>query len=173
MICRCSPALEELLTMRGPKPSSIDLTDVERTELESLVRRHTTPQQLALRAQIVLAAAAGSNNSQIARHLGRSVDMVRRWRARWLVLRSAALDDLPVTDRLLDVPRPGKPVRISDEQVAKIIALACEPLANGQRPISQWTSRELADEIRKRGIVDQISARHAARLLKRGILSRI
>ncbi len=159
--------------MRGPKPPVIELTDVERTELEALVRRHTTPQQLALRARIVLTAATGRNNSQIARNFDISVDMVRRWRARWLALQPVALHDLPVADRLTDVPRPGKPVRITDEQVAKIVALACEPPADGDHPISQWTSRELAVEIRNRGIVDQISARHAARLLKRGISSRI
>ncbi len=158
--------------MRGPKPPMIDLTAGERSELEALVRRHTTPQQLALRARIVLAAADGANNGQIARALALSVDMVRRWRARWLALQPVALDDLPVVDRLMDVPRPGKPVRITDEQVAKIVALACAPLADGQRPISQWTSRELADEIKQRGIVEQISARHAARLLKRGISNR-
>jgi putative transposase len=158
--------------MRGPKPPAIDLTDDERTALEGLVRRHTTPQQLALRARIVLAAAAGANNGQIARELEVSSDMVRRWRARWLALQPAALADLPLVDRLTDVPRPGKPVRITDEQVAKIIALACERPEGSQRPISQWTSRELAAEVRNRGIVEQISARHAARLLKRGISSR-
>lgn len=158
--------------MRGPKPPVIELTDVERTALEALVRRHTTPQQLALRARIVLAAAEGHNNGQIARDLAISVAMVRRWRARWLALQPVTLSDLSVVDRLTDVPRPGKPVRITDEQVAKIIALACEPPADGRRPISHWTSRELAAEVRNRGIVDQISARHAARLLKRGISSR-
>ncbi len=79
------------------------------------------------------------------------------------------MEDLPVADRLSDAPRPGTPVRITDEQVAKIVALACEPPADSRRPISQWTGREIADEIKHRGIVDQISPRHAARLLKRGI----
>jgi putative transposase len=158
--------------MRGPKPPMIELADAERQELERLVRRHTTPQQLALRARIVLAAADGANNCQIARQLDVSLDMVRRWRDRWLALQPASLEDLPLADRLTDAPRPGKPVRITDEQVTKIVALACEPPADSQRPISQWTSRELADEIKQRGIVDQISGRHAARLLKRGICNR-
>ncbi len=155
--------------MRGPKPPMIELTEVERQDLERLVRRHTTPQQLALRARIILAAADGANNCQIARQLDVSLDMVRRWRDRWLALQPALVEDLPLAERLTDAPRPGKPVRITDEQVAKIVALACEPPADSQRPISQWTSREIADEIKHRGIVDQISGRHAARLLKRGI----
>ena len=158
--------------MRGPKPPTIALADADRRELERLARRHSTPQQLALRAQLVLAAADGANNCQIARQFDVSLDMVRRWRVRWLACQAASLEDLPVADRLSDAPRPGTPVRITDEQVARIIALACEPPAQSQRPISQWTGRELADEIKQRGIVDQISPRHAARLLKRGISSR-
>ncbi len=158
--------------MRGPKPPTIVLADAERVALERLARRHSTPQQLAVRAHIVLAAADGANNCQIARQLDVSLDMVRRWRERWLVCQAASLEDLPVVDRLTDAPRPGTPVRITDEQVAKIVALACEPPGDSQRPINQWTGRELADEIKQRGIVDQISPRHAARLLKRGISNR-
>jgi putative transposase len=158
--------------MRGPKPPTIDLTDAARQDLLQLVRRHATPQQLSLRAQIVLAAADGANNCQIARQLNISLDSVRRWRERWLALQPASLEDLPVRERLTDAPRPGKPVRITAEQVAKIVALACDPPATSKRPISQWTGREIADEIKQRGIVEQISGRHAARLLKRGLSDR-
>ena len=158
--------------MRGPKPPTIELADAERHELERLARRHATPQQVALRAQLVLAAAEGANNCQIARRFRVSLDMVRRWRERWLVCQAASLEDLPVAERLTDAPRPGAPVRITDEQVAKIVALACEPPADSQRPISQWTGREIAAEIKQRGIVDHISSRHAARLLKRGSSTR-
>jgi putative transposase len=159
--------------MRGPKPPTITLSDSERQALDLLVRRHTTPQQIAQRARIVLAAADGANNCQIARLLDVSLDMVRRWRERWRVLQPATLSDLPVADRLSDAPRPGKPRQITAEQECQIIALACEPPQDAQRPISQWTGREIADEITKRGIVSQISDRHAARLLKRGTSNRI
>ena len=159
--------------MRGPKPQAIELTDAERQALDELVRRHSTPQQVAMRARIVLAAAEGNNNAQIARQFGISIDMARLWRERWLVLRPASLEDLPVADRLSDAPRPGAPRRITDEQVCKIVAMACEAPERSGRPISQWTGREIADEIKRRGIVDQISGRHATRLLKRGICSRI
>lgn len=159
--------------MRGPKPPVIVLSDAERLELEQLARRHSTPQQIALRARIVLAAADGANNCQLVRQFDVSLDMVRRWRARWLALQPASLDDLPIAERLTDAPRPGKPVQITAEQVCQIVALACEPPKDSLRPISQWSSREIADEITQRGIVKQISGRHAARLLKRGLLNRI
>jgi putative transposase len=158
--------------MRGPKPATIELTDAERQGLVELVRRHSTPQQIARRACIVLAAAEGYNNAQVARQLGISVDMVRLWRKRWLALQPASLEDVPVADRLSDAPRPGKPRRITDAQVCQIVALACEAPERCGRPISQWTGREIADEIKQRGIVEQISGRHAARLLKRGTCNR-
>lgn len=154
--------------MRGPKPPTLTLTDAERQALEYLTRRHSTPQQLALRARMVLAAAAGANNSQIARKEGVDIETVRLWRSRWLGLQAVTLEDLSVEDRLTDAPRSGKPVRITDEQVCQIIALACEAPERSERPISQWTGREIADEIKRRGIVSEISERHAARLLKRG-----
>ena len=79
------------------------------------------------------------------------------------------MEELPVEDRLTDAPRPGKPRTITAEQECQIIALACEAPSESGRPISQWTGREIADEIKRRGIVDEISPRHASRLLKRGI----
>ena len=158
--------------MRGPKPPTIELVEAERRPLDELVRRHSTPQQIALRARIILAAAEGHNNAQIGRQLSISITMVRLWRERWLIMRAASLEDMPVADRLSDVPRSGKPRRISDEQVCQIVALACEVPERSGRPISQWTGREIADEIMQRGIVERISTRHAARLLKKRVSSR-
>lgn len=154
----------------------VELKDEERQGLETLVRRYSTPQQVAQRGRIILGAAAGFNNSQIARQLGLEVDTVRFWRNRWLGLHAACLEDpsagsepaLSLEERLRDAPRPGAPSRITPEQVCQIVALACEAPSQSGRPITQWTSREVADEIVKRGIVEQISPRHAARLLKRG-----
>jgi transposase len=159
--------------MRGPRPPTITLSEPERQTLEQLVRGHRTPQQVALRARVILAAAVGTNNSQIARQEGVTVDTVRLWRTRWLGLQAVALADLSVADRLTDAPRPGKPVRITDHQVCQIIALACEAPVQAGRPISQWTAREIAAEITQRQMVPQISPRHAARLLKKGRCSPI
>jgi putative transposase len=154
--------------MRGPKPPVVELTAEERRELDVLIRRHTTPQQVALRARIIVAAADGRNNTQIAHHLGVHVETVRLWRTRWLGLQAVNVDDLPLEERLTDAPRPGAPARITADQVCQVVELACAAPEQTGRPISQWTGREIADEIRVRGIIDRISPRQAARLLKRG-----
>ena len=154
--------------MPGPTPLPVELTAAEQQGLDALVRRHTAPQQVATRARIVLLAAEGLNNSQIARHLGLDVDTVRLWRQRWLAFQGVDLADLSVEERLTDAPRPGRPADITAEQVCQIVALACEAPSQSGRPISQWSQREIADEIIRRGILPTISPRHAARLVKRG-----
>ena len=153
--------------MPGPKQSAINLNNVERQELELLVRRYTTGQQKLIRARIVLLAAMGKNNREIANELEVSLDTARLWRQRWLDLQPISLDDLSVEERLDDLPRPGAPPRLTANQICQIQQLACEKPAESGRPISQWTSREIAAEITKRGIVDTISARHSARILKK------
>lgn len=157
--------------MRGPKAVPLSLSEEERRELEKLVRRHSSAQQIALRGRIVLAAATGKGNSEIAREVGLGVDRVRAWRMRWLGLQVVPLEELSVAERLSDVPRPGRPSEISAEQTCHIVAMACEQPKD--RPISHWTGREIADEVKRRGIVKQISPRHAARVLKKGISNRI
>ncbi len=88
--------------------------------------------------------------------------------ARWHGFQGVALADVSVEERLTDAPRPGRPARITAEQVCQIVAVACEAPSRSGRPISQWTSREIADELVGRGIVATISPRHAARLVTRG-----
>ena len=156
---------------KGPKPAELRLSEEEQSELEELVHRHKTPHQLAKRAHMVLRAAEGKRNAEIARELTVSVDTVRSWRMRWLSLQAIALSDLSVVERLTDAPRPGKPSQITAEQRCQMIALACEQPK--ERPISHWTGREIAEEMMQRGIVAHISPRHAARLLKKGLSTRI
>ena len=153
--------------MPGPSPKPIALSEEVRQELEKLVTRHTTGQQKAQRARIILKAAEGVNNAQIARELHQSIDMVRLWRRRWHELEPIDLDDLSAGERLEDLPRPGAPARFTADQLCQMEQLACEAPEKVGRPISRWTGREIADELMARGIVESISARHAARLLKK------
>ncbi len=157
--------------MRGPKPPAVELSAEVRQDLEALLRRRSLPQQLALRARIILAAADGENNSQIARSLHLETDTVRLWRNRWLSFAPIPLSELSLDERLSDVPRSGRPIQITAEQRCQIVALACAAPKDAGRPISQWTGREIADEVVKRGILPKISPRHASRLLKKGISS--
>ena len=155
--------------MPGRKAARVELSESVRQELEKLAARHTTGQQKAQRARIILKAAAGRNHAEIARELKVSIDMATLWRGRWLILAALELDDLSVAERLEDLPRPGAPTRLSANQVCQIEQMACAGPEQAGRPISQWTSREIADEMMKRGIVESISPRHAARLLKKGV----
>ena len=159
--------------MRGPKPPAVTLTTAARRDLEALAGAHRTPQQVALRARIVLAAADGANNAEIARRLGVEADTARQWRMRWLGLAALPLDDVSVAERFADAPRPGGPCRITAEQVCRLTALACEAPAASARPISHWSGRALAEEAVQRGIVGRLSPRHAQRLLTRGICTPI
>jgi putative transposase len=157
----------EVISMPGPKAPEVHLGDEARQGLEKLVNRHNTRQQIAVRGRIILAAADGKNNARIAKEQGIAVETARLWRNRWLALQPIPLADLSIEERLEDLPRPGTPARITADQVCQIVAMACEEPEDSGRPISHWTNREIADEIMKRGLVDQISPRHAARLLKR------
>jgi len=164
--------------MRGPQPTAVPISDRLRGRLDRLVRRQTSPQRLIRRLQIVLAIADGLNNDQIARQLGLERSTVCRWRARWLVAvprLEAALDEEEervvcqrIVDALDDAPRSGAPDTFSAEQIVQIIAIACEPPADSDRPISHWTPEEIAAEAVKRGIVASISPRSVGRFLGSG-----
>lgn len=158
--------------MPGPKPEQIELDEKVWQELEKLAGRHTTGQQKAQRARIILKAAEGKNNAEIAQEIQQGIDMVRRWRRRWQELAPIRLEDLSIEERLEDLPRPGAPSQLTADQICQMEQLACEAPEKAGRPISQWTGREIADEMVARGIVESISARHAARLLKGGRFSR-
>ena len=154
--------------MRGPKPPSLILTPVQQQALQALVKRPSTAQQIALRGRIVLLAAEGHNNSQIAHRLGCDIRLARHWRNRWRDLQDTPEPELSVAQRLADAPRPGAPATISAEAYCQIMALACKPPEEYGRPIAQWTARELAAEAIAQGFVQCISPRQVGRFLKRG-----
>lgn len=148
--------------MPGLRPKPLTLSTTERETLQQLVKRPSTPQQLVQRGRIILKADAGKNHAEIARELDITVDTASLWRHRWLELSER---DLAIAERLSDAERPGAPAKFSLEQQVQLMALACEDPALSGRPISQWSGRELADELVKRGIVESISVRHVERLL--------
>lgn len=142
--------------------ASIVLSESEKSELEKLVRRASTPQQIAQRARIILRAGEGEGHGEISRGLGITKDTSRQWRRRWLELSES---DLSVEERLQDVARPGAPGKFTLEQLTALYGMACEPPEKYGRPISHWTPRELADELVVQGVVESISKRHVGRLL--------
>src|SRR3546814_362845 len=95
----------------------IELSEVERSDLEGLSRRRRTAQGLAQRAHIVLLAAAGLDNKAIAHRIGAVENTVGKWRRRFAEQR---------LDGLYDEPRSGRPREIGDDEVAETIRLTLE-----------------------------------------------
>jgi len=149
--------------MPGPAAVAVTLPDAERNTLEKLRRAGHPSQVLALRARVLRAAAAGATNAASARQRHDDVDRVSGWRTRW-----ATSSVGTAAERLAAEPRRGAPARMTPEEVCQILALACAPPQDADRPRSQWTGRASADEAIKRGIVTTSSPRQAARLRKRG-----
>jgi putative transposase len=120
----------------------------------------------------------GKPNSRIAKIMSCSIDKVKHWRYKWLDNQNALAKieyeqrntnklKKSIREILKDNPRPGAPPTYSSEQYCQIPAVAPEHPEESGRPISQWTSRELADECNKRGITSGISGRQTGRFLKR------
>jgi transposase len=128
----------------------------ERTALKKRARGAKIAHRDWLRAQIVLAAAGGRASARIAADLGVSVDTVRKWRGRFA---ARGLDGLK------DLPRCGRPRRISALDRAAVCALACQlPAATGV-PLSRWSAPELAAELAAQGLASPISPSSVLRIL--------
>ncbi|MBV7336332.1 helix-turn-helix domain-containing protein [Chloroflexi bacterium TSY] len=86
--------------------------------------------------------------------LSLEVDVSRKtvfnWKKRWLALEAIPLEELTAKERLEDLPRPGAPSVITADQRCQLEALACESPEKCGRPNSEWTGREIADELLKR-----------------------
>jgi transposase len=143
--------------------------------LQELSRSRTEAKGIVQRALILVLGVQGLLNEQIAVEVGLNRQQVGIWRQRWRDawnslcvwecteprrLREAVLEVLS------DAPRPGSPGKITAEQVAQILAVACESPKLSGRPITRWTHRELRDEVVKRGIVASISVAQVGRYLK-------
>ncbi len=165
--------------MPNPQAKASAISEGQKKILEQIARRTTNPYRLVRRAQLILRAAEGANNSQISRQLQLHWNQVRLWRQRWQLakesLREAEVEgssDAVLKERIINVLsdefRRGSNAKFSVEQVVQIVAMACEDPGQSERPVTHWTPKELADEAVKRGIVEQISPRSVGRFLKRG-----
>ena len=158
--------------MARPAPL-IELSPEQRTLLDGLARSRETAHSLVRRAQIVLRAADGEHNQQIAQALGLGEDGVGHWRRRWATAHEtlATLTGQPkrlramVEEVLSDRPRSGNPGDCTAEQICQIIALACE---TPPPPLTHWTRDDLVRETIARGIAETISASTIGRFLKSG-----
>jgi transposase len=120
--------------MPAPTAVEIVLTEPERSVLEAWTSRRKTAQALALRARIVLAAAGQLTNREIAALEGVSPPTVTKWRGRFAQRR---------LEGLMDEPRPGRPRRISDEQVEEVVI---KTLESAPRDATHWSTRSMAKE---------------------------
>src|SRR5260221_5211021 len=162
--------------MPSPQASQIQLSPLQQDLLQRLVKRTTSEQRLVKRGHIILEAAEGTSNTQIAHHQQVDYETVRRWRDRWHAAESR-LQAIEATGKpkllsqaievlLSDEQRPGAPATFTFEQFMQIMALACEKPEAADRPVSSWTPREFAAGAVQRGLVSKISSRTVERFLK-------
>ena len=120
------------MRQRGRQAPVVVLSEQERETLERWARRPKSAQALALRCRIVLAAAAGESNEEIAARLACNRNTVGKWRGRFVERR---------LDGLHDEPRPGKPRTISDEDVERVIV---KTLEETPAAATHWSTRSMA-----------------------------
>jgi transposase len=123
------------------RAAAVRLTIKRRRKLDQIIAAATSPQQLVLRAKIVLAAAAGTANAAIARHLGCSIATVRCWRRRF------AVRGIP---GLFDKPRCGRPETHGPSARLAVIATATSLPPGGE---SQWSQAMIAGQLAGRGLL--------------------
>jgi len=115
---------------------SLVITDEERAELQRRVRAHTTPQRAAKPARVVLLAADGVPNRQIAPIVGMNQHTVAHWRRRFECERLAGLEDRQ---------RPGRPPVYGHDQRLRIVATVTEEPPD---PASHWSHSQLPKRFR-------------------------
>lgn len=146
-----------------PLKYRVNLTPYEEAELQQLLRKHSTAQNIVRRARIILLANGNKlSNKEIAKQVNMNKCDVTRWTKRWMEKTTDTVEQ-----RLCDAPRSGAPDRITAEQWCQIIAIACEPPEEHGIPITHWTHKELAQEVVKQNIVASISCSHLGTILKK------
>lgn len=142
--------------MSRSSPFLVVLSAEDRAVLEERSSSRTAGHSVVVRARIVLLAADGAQNVDIARCVGVCVDVASRWRKRFCEEGLAGLRDRP---------RSGRPRRFGDEVVAGIKAMACERPEQRGVPLSRWSSSDLAVQATTEGLVGSISSSTVRRWL--------
>lgn len=128
----------------GKQIRVIELSASERSELKSIVNKRTSPQQMVLRAKIILLTARGDSVEKIMQQLSTTKSTIRKWKQRFL---QSGIDGLK------DSARPGRGVKYDAEIRHKIAAEACNPPPGR----THWTIRELANHVGvNRGLVERV-----------------
>lgn len=112
---------------------AIELTDAERVKLESYARGRSTPARLVLRSKIVLLAATGLQNKDIADSLETLQKTVGLWRNRFAKKRLAGIEK--------DAPGRGRPKTIAAKKVAEIVRMTTQETPPNA---TQWSTRDMA-----------------------------
>ena len=121
------------MAKRGRPAAEITLTGIERRQLESWARRHSSAQALAMRCKIVLACADPElTGRQIADRVGCNPATVSKWRKRFAIDR---------VDGLIDEPRPGAQRTISDDVVEQVVI---DTLETAPADATHWSTRSMA-----------------------------
>jgi hypothetical protein len=158
------------------KATEISMSENEKRILTEFARSTHHPLHLKIRSGIVIRAAEGSSNNSIERDMGIDKDQVKRWRDRYGKNQeriSLVEKETPhklrstIIEALSDSQRSGGPAKFRDEQVATIIAMACEGPEKFGLPVSHWTPGLLRKKAIEHGIVDEISVRQVGRFFKR------
>jgi transposase len=144
-----------------------NLSEVQKNQLLTIVKRRDSPQHLVQRVHVVLLAANGQANHHIAPQVELCQETVRTWRKRWNNQQAKidaieadgnekALREFITEVVLADDPNNGERDKYTPEQITQLYAIVCENPEDSGRPISHWSCRELAEEMVKRGIVERI-----------------
>jgi putative transposase len=150
--------------------------------LEKIIKSGKEEKRLVTRALFIVRMADGKPNTQIGLEFKVQSKTVKKWRARWLE-GEECLHQMVIAEQserqknkdlehqvrkiMSDQERSGTPMTYTAEQYCQVLQVALEPPAQSGRPINDWSSWELAEEVNKRGICERISASQVGRFLKK------
>jgi transposase len=165
------------------KKITFTITPTQREVLRIITKRTTNPQQLVMRAGILLDYDQIGSQVEVAKQRQVNREMVARWLTRWSQatetrekLEQAYQEkqmkltayEREIEQVLADAPRPGTPPTITEAQKQQMIAMAAQSPEQAGVPLTNWTHQTLAKVVVTKQIVSKISPSHLGRLLKKG-----